>query len=458
MPAVYEHGTEGRLLLHRDGVPRGAEPLRGDRATGRWRPSARPASPSSCASSSKRRTASKRRSTAGTLRSLLHGDLKPRNIRVLDGDRIKVLDFGIAKALSLSRKVTRNDFGSIAYLSPERLESGEIDAHADFWAVGVLLYEMVSGVQPFRAPDTRRLEQRIRSLQPRGAARARRVPPGLQAIVAKLLAGDAGGSLPRRRRRFARISSASRPVRTTQAQREGWPARRTTKPRTRRTRPPSTRRGGGDAPDAPSAGGPADADRALDAGDHRSRPVQPQPVETAAPVPGGDFLRTALLLLALVDRRQRAVGGFAARGASRPAVPTRELDGVGQLWDQYDALNARGSLRHRRRRSGACADEADGTLAERVIGNYRTPLPDGQRSAVEDGARGAGARGDARTRTTVNSRARCATATATCTGSTAKRARRASRRPRRSTSSPTPWPRFARPPSCGRTGPIRFSA
>jgi serine/threonine-protein kinase len=124
------------------------------------------------------------------LRSLLHGDLKPRNIRVLDGDRIKVLDFGIAKALSLSRKVTRNDFGSIAYLSPERLESGEIDAHADFWAVGVLLYEMVGGVQPFRAPDTRRLEQRIRSLRP-AAPLEPPCPPGLQAIVAKLLAGDA---------------------------------------------------------------------------------------------------------------------------------------------------------------------------------------------------------------------------------------------------------------------------
>ena len=102
-----------------------------------------------------------------------------------------MLDFGIAKALSLSRKVTRNDFGSIAYLSPERLESGEIDAHADFWAVGVLLYEMVSGVQPFVAADTRRLEQRIRSLRPPDTLSAP-CPLGLQAIVAKLLAGSPG--------------------------------------------------------------------------------------------------------------------------------------------------------------------------------------------------------------------------------------------------------------------------
>jgi len=88
------------------------------------------------------------------LRSLLHGDLKPRNIRVLRADKVKVLDFGIAKALSLSRHATRNNFGSITYVSPERLESGEIDAYADYWSVGVLLYEMLSGVQPFRGPDT----------------------------------------------------------------------------------------------------------------------------------------------------------------------------------------------------------------------------------------------------------------------------------------------------------------
>jgi len=136
------------------------------------------------------------------LRSLLHGDLKPRNIRVLWADKIKILDFGIAKALSLSRKVTRNDFGSITYLSPERLESGEIDTYSDFWAVGVLLYEMVGGVQPFRAPDTRRLEQRIpwgrhvlRRCRPSWPSSSRGIPPIDTAMPA----------------RFARISNASCP-------------------------------------------------------------------------------------------------------------------------------------------------------------------------------------------------------------------------------------------------------
>ena len=87
------------------------------------------------------------------VRASLHGDLTPANVRLTSGGRVKVLDFGIAKALSLSRKVTRNDFGSLAYLSPERIESGgEMDATDGFWALGVMLYEMLKGTAPFSAP------------------------------------------------------------------------------------------------------------------------------------------------------------------------------------------------------------------------------------------------------------------------------------------------------------------
>src|SRR5690606_7851962 len=57
--------------------------------------------------------------------TLLHNDLKPTNIRLVGDDRVKVLDFGAAKALSLTRRVTRNDFYSTPYLSPECLDTGE---------------------------------------------------------------------------------------------------------------------------------------------------------------------------------------------------------------------------------------------------------------------------------------------------------------------------------------------
>ena len=55
---------------------------------------------------------------------IVHGDIKPKNIRIDTHGQVRVLDFGIAKALSLSRKLTRNEFGSVPYASPERLEAG----------------------------------------------------------------------------------------------------------------------------------------------------------------------------------------------------------------------------------------------------------------------------------------------------------------------------------------------
>jgi hypothetical protein len=99
-------------------------------------------------------------------RGIIHGDIKPRNIRIDPRGCVRLLDFGIAKALSLSRRLTRNEFGSVQYASPERLDSGEVDRISDLWSVGVVLYEMITGTQPYQAATTERLERMIRSRIP----------------------------------------------------------------------------------------------------------------------------------------------------------------------------------------------------------------------------------------------------------------------------------------------------
>jgi eukaryotic-like serine/threonine-protein kinase len=124
-----------------------------------------------------------------TFQGIVHGDIKPKNIRIDAHGEVRVLDFGIAKALSLSRRLTRNEFGSVPYASPERLDSGDVNAQSDVWSLAVMLYEMVTGMQPYQAESTERLERMIRSRIPPPPA-PDPCPDALRRILMKALAND----------------------------------------------------------------------------------------------------------------------------------------------------------------------------------------------------------------------------------------------------------------------------
>ncbi len=121
---------------------------------------------------------------------IVHGDIKPKNIRIDAHGDVRVLDFGIAKALSLSRRLTRNEFGSVPYASPERLDRGEVSLDSDIWSVAVMLYEMVTGLPPYQADTTEKLERMIRSGVPPPPA-PDPCPEPLRRILIKALAPDA---------------------------------------------------------------------------------------------------------------------------------------------------------------------------------------------------------------------------------------------------------------------------
>jgi eukaryotic-like serine/threonine-protein kinase len=123
---------------------------------------------------------------------LVHRDIKPANVLVQADGRVKVTDFGIAKAAGgddLTR--TGTVVGTARYLAPEQVNGGPVDSRADVYALGLLLYEMLTGKPPFAA-DTDMATAVARLTNAPAPVRAARpeVTRGLEDVVARSLARD----------------------------------------------------------------------------------------------------------------------------------------------------------------------------------------------------------------------------------------------------------------------------
>jgi serine/threonine protein kinase/Flp pilus assembly protein TadD len=125
-------------------------------------------------------------------KGIAHRDVKSENIMVNAKNQIKVMDFGLAK-LRGSVKITKSSstLGTLAYMAPEQIQGGEVDARSDIFSFGVVLFEMLTGHMPFRGDHEPALMYSILNEEPESVRNARQdVSPEIDRIIHRALEKD----------------------------------------------------------------------------------------------------------------------------------------------------------------------------------------------------------------------------------------------------------------------------
>ncbi len=115
---------------------------------------------------------------------IVHRDLKPGNVMLVPDGPVKILDFGLAKARDQSLSASGARLGTTAYMAPEQIRGEAVDGRTDLWALGVVLYEMLTGRKPFGGDDELAIAHAIVHDEP---ARRAEVEITAEQLVLKLL-------------------------------------------------------------------------------------------------------------------------------------------------------------------------------------------------------------------------------------------------------------------------------
>ena len=123
--------------------------------------------------------------------SVVHRDIKPGNVMLLEDGKPKIMDFGITKMISSDATQTAAMMGTPSYMSPEQVDLEKVDGRSDLFSVGAMFYEMLCGQRPFTGPNITAILKKITTEDPIPLEQVNpKIHPTLAAVVMRLLAKE----------------------------------------------------------------------------------------------------------------------------------------------------------------------------------------------------------------------------------------------------------------------------